>query len=253
MRAYDFNTNFSSEEFQNFARDMIQKREGIIFESFAEGKDQGIDGRYIAEDGTTVILQAKQFKNMASEILKVMRKEKMKMDQLVRTGKRVDRYILALSENITPDKKNQIAEIMRPYICNLKDIVTKNDFNNWLSIEEYKTIEEKYQQLWYPGTDVLNRELFESVNAALLQKSRICYEKMLAEKDIFVKTETYEETIFKAQKNRTVIISGEPGVGKTTLAEQVALFYLGKYRSEIFLTVSSVLELYTALSVSGKR
>ena len=59
--------------------------------------------------------------------------------------------------------------------------------------------------------------------------------------------------IFKAQKNRTVIISGEPGVGKTTLAEQVALFYLGKYRSEIFLTVSSVQELYTALSVPGKK
>lgn len=119
MRAYDFSTNFSSEEFQDFARDMIQKREGIIFESFAEGKDQGIDGRYIAEDGTTVILQAKQFKNMALEILKVMRKEKMKMDQLVRAGKRVDRYILALSENVTPDKKDQIAEIMCPYIQNL--------------------------------------------------------------------------------------------------------------------------------------
>lgn len=144
MRVHDFTTNFSSEEFQDFARDMIQKREGIIFESFAEGKDQGIDGRYIAEDGTTVILQAKQFKNMASEILKVMRKEKMKMDQLVHAGKRVDCYILALSENVTPDKKDQIAEIMCPYICNLKDIVTKNDFNNWLSFDGYKTIEEKY-------------------------------------------------------------------------------------------------------------
>lgn len=141
MKAYDFNTNFSPEEFQDFARDMLQKKEKIIFESFAEGKDQGIDGRYIAEDGTTVILQAKRFKNVSSEILKVMRKEKIKMNQLVRAGKRVDRYILALSENVTPDKKDQIIEIMCPYIQSPKDIVTKNDFNNWLSFGEYKTIE----------------------------------------------------------------------------------------------------------------
>ena len=91
MSSYDFNVVFSPLEFQDFARDILQIREKKIFESFAEGKDEGIDGRYITEDGESIILQAKRLKNVNSRILSVMRDEKRKMDRLIQTGKRVDR------------------------------------------------------------------------------------------------------------------------------------------------------------------
>lgn len=60
---YDFNHAFSPAEFEDFARDMLQMREDRKFESFAEGKDKGIDSRSVSEDGYTVILQAKRLKS----------------------------------------------------------------------------------------------------------------------------------------------------------------------------------------------
>ena len=47
MSDYDFRKIFEPMEFQDFARDMIQVRENIFLESFAEGRDKGIDGRYV--------------------------------------------------------------------------------------------------------------------------------------------------------------------------------------------------------------
>ncbi len=37
MKTYNFNMAFSPLEFQKFARDMLQKRENVFFESYAEG------------------------------------------------------------------------------------------------------------------------------------------------------------------------------------------------------------------------
>lgn len=55
MREYDFNHILEALEFQDFARDMLQVREDLLFESFAEGRDRGIDGRCVLKDGYTII------------------------------------------------------------------------------------------------------------------------------------------------------------------------------------------------------
>ena len=86
-----------------------------------------------------------------------------------------------------------------------------------------------------------------------MERSKIDYEKILNKKNIFVGTEFFKEVLQKILVNRVVIISGEPGVGKTTLAEQAALFYLGKYHSEIFFSVKSVDDIYRTLLVDGKK
>ena len=126
---------------------------------------------------------------------------------------------------------------MSEYIKCSEDVIMKADLNNLLSMPKYKEIEDKYYQLWYPSTNILNRKLFDVVNGVLLQKSKMCYADMIEEKQIFVETSVYKEIISKVHKNKTVIISGEPGVGKTMLGKQVALFYLGKYHTETFINV----------------
>ena len=60
MKSYDFNNSFSPGEFQDFARDIVQIKENIFLESFAEGRDMGLDGRSVANDGYTIIFQAKR-------------------------------------------------------------------------------------------------------------------------------------------------------------------------------------------------
>ena len=64
MKSYEYNSIFTPQEFQDFARDIIQIKENKFIESFAEGKDGGIDGRFIDQEGNITILQVKRYKNI---------------------------------------------------------------------------------------------------------------------------------------------------------------------------------------------
>lgn len=255
MTRYDFNNIFEPMEFQDFARDMVQKRDEIFFETFARCGDEGIDGRHVLEDGKTVILQVKWGRITSGRILSVSRREKNKMDRLVEKGVKICRYILVFACDIGEMKKAKIMELFSPYITAPADIITGADLNNLLSGEDgkYYSVEVKYYKLLIPNTEALKRTLYEVVNSPLVERSKIELEKAIEKAHFFVETEAYEEALKKLQRSRTLIISGEPGVGKTTLANQVALYYHTKYSFQSFVYASSVDELYTAESIYGKK
>ena len=255
MKSYDFYSTFEAMEFQDFARDIIQAREDIVIESFSEGKDKGIDGRCVGADGYTIILQAKKMVNTNERIINVIQKEKKKLDGLVEQGIRVDRYILVLTGDLSVDKKIKVQEMFSPYILEAKDIVGGKDLNNYLSNfkDIYGHVEEKYYKLWLQNTDTLKRTLHEIVNPKLVELSEIHFNDAVKKSSSFVETEVYNEAINKVQRNKVLIISGEPGVGKTTLANQIALFYLTKHKFDHYIYASSMNDLYIAKGIKGKK
>ncbi|OUO30239.1 hypothetical protein B5F87_02185 [Eubacterium sp. An3] len=116
-----------------------------------------------------------------------MRTERTKQDKLLAKGKRVDRYILAIADNITVRKKDEIYQLMSPYIVSTDDILMKEDLNNLLSQKEYREVEDKYYQLWIPSANILRKQLFRMVNSALVQKSITCYEEILKRERFLLK------------------------------------------------------------------
>ena len=255
MADYDFYNIFEPMEFQDFARDMIQCREGIVFESFAWGPDLGIDGRCVLGDGSEVIFQAKRVKNTSQTILSIAKIEKEKLDQLVVDGVKISRYLLALSGDIGVERKNQVMKLFSPYIIAPEDIITGQDFNNYLSSGDgrYRCVEEKYFKLWIQNTKTLKRILHEVVNGPLMERSRMNLEEAMEKARYFVDTGIYEKALKKLQHSRTLIISGEPGVGKTTLANQTALYYYTKFGFQSLFYASSVEDLYIAEAMEGKK
>lgn len=253
MSNYDFHRIFEAYEFQDFARDMIQVRDHIILETFAEGADLGIDGRCVRDNGETIIFQAKRV--LERKLTEVVKKEKEKLDSLSARGMRADRYILVISAEIGVEKKERIKEILQPYVKNPDDIVTGDDLNNYLGQtgSRYKGVERKYFKLWIQNTETLQRFLFETVNGPMVEKSRINLERVIKKANVFVETQVYKEALQKIQQNRVLIISGEPGAGKTTLAEQAGLYYYVKYGFSAYLYASTVEDLYAAQRYEGKK
>lgn len=251
MSDYDFHRIFEPMEFQNFARDIIQKKEDIVLESFAEGRDRGIDGRYVRDDGYTIIFQAKRMAGTLSKLLKVAKEEKEKLDKLPR----VDRYILVVSVDLSEEGKEKILKTLSPYIIHKDDVIGSNDLNNYLDNEsaKYRTVEENYFKLWIQNTKTLRKVLFETVNGYLVEQSKIKLEDTIQKAKIFVETEIYEEAIRRVQCNRALIISGMPGVGKTTLAEQMALFFCARFQFERYLYAVTVEDLYTIQGIEGRK
>lgn len=250
MKNYDFHHLLEPVEFQEFARDMIQVREKIRLEAFREGPDQGMDARCITPDGKCIVMQAKRWANESALRWKELREEKKKADRI-----KPDRYILVLSRDVSPEQKKKIRELFHPYIIADEDIVTGKDLNGYLGSNDagYAQAEEKYYKLWIQNTDVLKRTIRDAVNGELLAESRLEWEKAKQNAEVFVETAVYEEARRLLAGNRAIIISGEPGIGKTTLANQLAIFWLSRKGFDTYLWAESVGDLYKAQDMPGKK
>jgi hypothetical protein len=65
MPEYDFQS-LSSSDFQIVSRDLLQKKLGVVLESFGPGKDKGVDFRLRDPTGR-IVVQCKHYKSLAPD------------------------------------------------------------------------------------------------------------------------------------------------------------------------------------------
>ena len=102
MLNYDFRNLLSAYEFECFTRDIINAHEGLDLGSFAEGRDGGIDLRYTSDNGKTVIVQAKRYRDY-NDLIATLKKEVDKVNKL-----NPNRYIISTSVDLTANNKQCI-------------------------------------------------------------------------------------------------------------------------------------------------
>lgn len=231
MNNYDFRNLLSAFEFECFSRDLINAHEDLDLMSFAEGRDRGIDLRYTNDNGKTVIVQAKRYKDY-NELKSTLKKEVDKVKLL-----KPQRYMLTTSVDLTDANKAEILGMFAPFIKSKSDIIAKQDLNKWLAL--HPDIEHRYYKLWLPSSKVLIDIL----------KKRIVNWTSFEKEDIqetvrtYVMNDSFEDALKKLSNNRYVVISGEPGIGKTTLA-RILIMYLLSEKYVDPLTLSNFEEFY---------
>lgn len=226
MLNYDFHNLLSAFEFECFSRDLINAHEGLGLANFAEGKDGGIDLRYSQGGGRSVIVQAKRYKNY-SDLIKVLRKEVEKLRRL-----NPKRYMITTTVNLTPANKQEIISLFTPYIHNEHDIWAKQDFNK--NLAQHPDVERQYYKLWLTSTNILNTILNKNIfNWTDFEKGEI-QETIRT----YVMNDSFNEALKKLIENRYVIISGEPGIGKTTLARVLIMHLLSEKYADHFNTTN---------------
>lgn len=214
MVDYDY-LILSANEFESFARDILQKKLSVFIESFTAGRDGGVDLRYATCNGN-VIIQAKRYKDFNSLYSNLI-KEKNKLK-----GLSFRKYIIITSVGLTPSNKNKIMRLFNGAIdCN-EDIIGKNDLDNLLG--QFPDIERKYFKLWLTSTNILEKVLHSKIyNQTLFELEYI--------KDhlkLYVQNESLNIALKILKKHKYVIISGIPGIGKTTLGRMLVLILLSQ-------------------------
>lgn len=209
MPNYDF-LILQPNEFEELARDLLQKKDGVFIESFTAGRDGGIDLRYASDKGKNTIVQAKRYKSCPS-LLAVLKKEAHKVKSI-----KPSRYILVTSVGLTPDNKGEIKDLFTPYIKDSSDILGRDDLNNLLN--QYPDVEKRHHKLWLGSTAVLERIL----NKRIENWSQLELEETRKDISIYVMNESFSDAVDILKENRYVIISGIPGIGKTTLSRMLA-------------------------------
>ncbi len=208
MADYIFNS-LSDADFEDLVADLLSAEYGVRFQRFTRGRDLGIDllsGNRI-EDG--IIAQCKHYWRSGYPQLKseIDNNEKEKVHTL-----KPSRYILATSIGLTPPNKQKIMETLSPYIHGLSDIYGRDDLNQLLS--KHHDIEQQHYKLWLTSVPVLQRILN---NASAVWKTFQSHdiEKSLS---LYVQTGAFRDALQILVKYNYCIISGIPGIGKTTLA-----------------------------------
>lgn len=227
MNIYDFLV-LQPNEFENLTRDILQKKEGVFIECFTIGRDGGIDLRFASPtDNNKVVIQAKRYKSYDS-LLTELKKEVNKVKKMS-----PDRYILSTSVGLTPSNKDEILTLFSPYIKSTADILGKDDLNNLLG--QYPDVEQQYYKLWLASTAVLQSIL----NKRIENWSAMELEEARKEVSLYVMNDSFDQAINILRKNRYVIISGIPGIGKTTLARMLIYNILSKDFDE-FIKINSM-------------
>lgn len=223
MIDYDFST-LNDKEFENLSIDLISKDRDKRFERFKAGKDGGIDGRFYHDDGSQEIIQCKHYlKTGFSGLITSLNKKNNGINEIDKVKKlNPVKYIFVTSLLLSAENKKTIKELFDPYIKNDSDIYGQEDLNQILG--NHQDIEKRHYKLWLSSTVVLDR----IINNAIESRSEFLLEDIKEKSKYYAVTENHQKAIDKLEESHIIIIAGEPGIGKTTLAEHLALWYIEK-------------------------
>lgn len=215
MSDYDFK-QLNDKEFEILCSDLLGEVEGRRFERFKAGKDAGVDGRFFADKGKEVILQCKHWCNTPLKQLvhTLSTVEKPKIDKL-----KPNRYLLIVSNPLSRADKKTIHRALVPYVVSESDIYGKEDLNDLLKSKPH--IERRHYKLWLHSSSVLEH-IF---NNAIIGRSMFSLEEIIRTSARYVVTANHQAALKILDKLGVVIITGAPGIGKTTLADHLCLHY----------------------------
>ena len=208
-------SNLSPIDFEDLCRDIATVETGKRFSAFGPGPDGGIDGRY-SKGADTIILQCKHFAGSSFSNLKsALKKEVIKVLPL-----KPERYMLFVSQSLTPSRSNELAEITSDLLCSPHDIWGCEDIE--AALRRNPKIERAHIKLWISSTAVLQRIL----NSGLEAFTQATNEEIMDEARVYVRNPSFDIAIRLLEDQKILIVSGPPGVGKSTLAKMISYHYL---------------------------
>lgn len=204
-------------EFESLARDIMSRKLDKELYKFPRGRDGGID---ICDDNFNpkTIIQVKHYINSgASNLIRSLDKEKEKVQNL-----NPENYYIFTSLGLTHQRRKEIIEMFPNYMSNLKNVITKDEIDDFLNDPLNIDVLNKHYKLWIQSVNILS--IFQK--KALNKDSYALLSDIEDRKGIYVKTSIYEKALKKLNDNDILLLLGNPGIGKTTLCEMIVLEYL---------------------------
>ncbi|WP_194894607.1 restriction endonuclease [Catenulispora pinisilvae] len=209
MTEYDFRT-LSPGDFERLACDVLNTDLGLRLHSFPAGRDDGIDLREIADDGSTVVAQCKHYVDSSdSTFLRAIETESNKS-----AVKSAGWYLLVTSRPLSPGRETRVAGILG---ISVSDVWGPGRINRVL--REHPEIERRHFKLWLNSTTVLS----QVVNAGLWQRTEARLEEVASRIKYWAEIPAYAQARETLATDGVCVITGDPGVGKTFLAEKLML------------------------------
>ncbi|MFE4259586.1 restriction endonuclease [Streptomyces sp. NPDC056883] len=201
--------DLSPHDFELLVRDLLQAEFGVRMETFPAGRDGGVDVRLHHGGEDSVIIQCKHSPGRSfAQIRSQLQLEARKI------GRRFScRYMLATSASLTRANKREVVQMFSGVSLSETDILGVDDLDNLLTL--HPQIETQNFKLWITSSAVLQHLM----NSDLHLRSAGLVERIVKRRRLYVHSEAHTTSLEMLEAHHVCVISGEPGIGKTTLAE----------------------------------
>ena len=232
--------NLSPFDFEMLCKEIIEYKTKKKFEAFTIGRDGGTDLR-CSEKTKKIIVQCKHYEKTGYNGLKTTIKNERKSVAKLNPSK----YIIMTSVGLTPDNKDEIKTILSPFITKTSDIIDATEINAILNKNE--SILRHHLKLWMTSAGVLDQILHNSI----YKRSELNKKSIEHNIRIYVKNCFYNKALKILEEKSICIISGIPGIGKTSMAEMLA--YQLCCKGYEFYSINNISEVLTILNKPRKR
>ncbi len=221
---YNFST-LNDKEFEELSRDLLNATYNLDLQSFKKGKDGGIDLRYSSpKNSNAIVVQVKHYiKSGYSPLKKILKDSELVKLKVLLPG----RYIVVTSIELSASQKNELKNLLHPFVLSSNDIFGQEDLNKMLANKP--EIEKNYFKLWFSSVQILT----SIINNAIEGRSKFLLENIKYKIPYYVLTKNFVEASKILANEKVLLITGQPGIGKTTLAE-ILLFDCAKNGTKIF-------------------
>lgn len=227
MNNYDFMT-LSPQDFESLSADLLSKDLEMRFEQFKPGKDGGVDLLNALTSTEAVIVQCKRYSPSSfSALERSMRVEKAKLDKL-----QPKQYLLTTTVPLSPANKTALQDAVKPYISSTSDIYGADDLNQLL--RQFPEVLRAHFKLWISGTAVLERIL----NARIFSQTEASLAAIRKYASRLVVHAGLQKAMDLLRERHHVMIVGNPGIGKSTLARMIMCRYIEENYEPVWVTGS---------------
>ena len=212
-----------SYEFELLSRDVAEKLMNTKLSCYTEGRDDGIDASdfYYCDPHArpSVVVQAKhwshyvRYAKLESTLLALIKQ----LDSRCNLPSRC--LILTVSSGVTEDFQQRLFSKAKALGVPDFRLLDSVKLDQLLSDESSSDILRNHFKLWIAGTNVLqnlyNRSFFVGCDLYLANIDE--------RKSLFVQTALFNRAVKILESNPCLIITGDPGTGKTTLTQMLTL------------------------------
>ncbi|MFD8570931.1 hypothetical protein [Streptomyces sp. NPDC059639] len=200
----------SDVEFEELAGDLLGAELNVLVERFSAGADGGIDLRWQLE-GEIFIGQCKHYsKSSFSQLIRSAEKEVPKLEKINPAG-----YRFITSFELSPFQKSKLHSLFSKWMDSPSDVLGGKDVD--ALVTRHEAIERRHPKLWVST----GLQLFWAVHADIANRTNDLRSRIEASMPKYVVHSGYQDAREVLETKNVCLISGPPGIGKTTLAQML--------------------------------